>query len=51
MIPPAIGRLETFATPLKFSTILLIGIFNKTVIPIPIKPEISPMIKVSALNT
>ena len=51
-IAPALGGTMAFTdTPAKLYIKLFIGIVNNIVIPIPIIPDIKPIIKVSALNT
>ena len=49
--PPASGSCAMFATPLRSSTIALIGMFSSSVTPMPSRPEMSPMMNASALKT
>ena len=51
MIPATAGNDTFISTPVRLNIILFIGIVNNTVIPIPINPEINPIMNVSALNT
>ena len=48
---PCHGNFAMCSTPVFDATMVEIGIFNKIVIIIPIHPLVSPIIKVSALNT
>ena len=48
---PLTGNLAICATPVIFSTTILIGTFNTKVINIPNTPLINPIRNVSALNT
>ena len=48
---PLTGNLAICETPVIFSTTILIGTFNTSVINIPNTPLINPIINVSALNT